>query len=340
MEVSASVFRNILYAAASRDADLGVLCDKIGIHPSDLDKSQKRFGIDLVEMAFQHSIELTDDPLFGLHIGEKVDFSAFGIVGFVMKSSPDVVTALKRGCYYNNLASGIIKVGFETDEEVGIFRTAALPLIRENYRLTTRNGVEETMSFIVKAVQKLSGKNILPRAVHFAFPFPKEHIKEYERIFPCALFFGKSKNVLEYGIQDLKTPVVGYNQGLFELLNIQAQQILDSLSHGESFTKKVRRTIVQGFNHQFPSIESVAAEMNMSVRSLQRKLSAEEGTFKDILDDIRKEFALRYLKNKALSISEVGYLLGFSEPSVFSRTFKRWMGHSPKEYILSYETHI
>jgi len=335
MEVSASVFRNILYAARSKGVDLANLCEKIGIEPSDLDNSEKRFNLVEVDALFEHSIRLTDDPLFGLHIGEQADFSAFGIVGFVMKTSPDVITALERGCHYNNLASGLIKVSFTKNEDEGTFKTTPLPLINENHPLTSKNAVEHTMSFILKAILELSGKKILPQSIGLTFSSQREHHEEYQRIFTKEVRFNNAENVLVYNLKDLKTPVVGYNRDLFELLNGQAQQILDGLSNEESFVKKVRKVIIRKFNHQFPTIDLVADELNLSIRSLQRKLSLEGETFQNILDGIRQEFAVQYLKNKELSISEVGYLLGFSEPSVFSRSFKRWMGHSPKEYLLS-----
>lgn len=335
MEVSASVFRTILYAARSKGADVAGLCKKVGIEPSELDNSEKRFSLSAVDALFKHSIHLTNDSLFGLHIGEQADFSAFGIVGFVMKTSPDVITALERACHYNNLASGLIKVSFTKNEDEGIFRTTPLPLVSKNHPITAKNGAEHAISFILRAIQKLSGKKILPRSTDFTFPTQRENLEEYRRIFTKGLRFNQAENDLIYKLKDLETPVVGYNRDLFELLNTQAQEILDGLSKGESFAKKVRRVIVKKFNHQFPTIDLVADELNLSIRSLQRKLTLEGETFQNILDAIRQEFAVQYLKNKELSISEVGYLLGFSEPSVFSRSFKRWMGHSPKEYLLS-----
>lgn len=252
-----------------------------------------------------------------------------------MKTSPDVITALERGCHYNYLASGLFNVSFIKQGEEGVFKTTPVPIVNENHFLTAKNGVEHTMCFVLRAIQKLSGKSILPQSVNFTFPSEREHLGEYRRIFSTDPRFNSSENSMIYKLKDLETPVVGYNRVLFELLNTQAQQILEGLSNEKSFAKKVRRVIIGKFNHQFPTIDLVANEMNLSVRSLQRKLSSENETFQDILDKIRKEFAVRYLKNKELSISEVGYLLGFSEPSVFSRSFKRWMGRSPKEYILS-----
>ena len=333
MTISVSVFRSILYFAASQGADLTTLCQRIGIEKSELDDANKRFSIDQVDAAFYHCIELTKDSLFGLHIGEKVDFSAFGIVGFMMQSSPDVLTALERGCHYNNLVSELIKASFEKREKEMVFKTRPVSIVNESHPLIAKHGVEETMSFIVNGVQKLAGKKCYPQLVSFTFPASKEHINEYERIFRTTLLFNEPENALIYRLQDLEVPVKGYNKNLFDLLNTQAQELLDNFGNEESFSAKVRKMIISLFNNQFPTIELVAEKMNVSVRSLQRKLKGEEETFQELIDHTRKEFAIRYLKNKELTISEVAYLLGFSEPSVFSRSFKRWMGCSPTQYI-------
>lgn len=69
MEVTASIFRNILYAAQSKGADLSTMCEKIGFKPSELDNSEKRFDLVAVDALFEHGIDLTNDPLFRLHMG-------------------------------------------------------------------------------------------------------------------------------------------------------------------------------------------------------------------------------------------------------------------------------
>ena len=83
---------------------------------------------------------------------------------------------------------------------------------------------------------------------------------------------------------------------------------------------------------QFPTIEQVAANLNLSVRTLQRRLKEEGLTYKIVLDELRKQFALDYIKNKELSVKEIAYLLDYAEPSSFIRTFKRWTGKSPNVY--------
>jgi AraC-like DNA-binding protein len=80
------------------------------------------------------------------------------------------------------------------------------------------------------------------------------------------------------------------------------------------------------------SIEQVARELGMSVRTLQRRLRLEGVSFEEIGDDIRTTLAKSYLRDSGMSISEVSYLLGFSEPSAFSRAFRNWTGTSPQDF--------
>ena len=81
-----------------------------------------------------------------------------------------------------------------------------------------------------------------------------------------------------------------------------------------------------------PSVETIARNLMMNVRNLQRELQAEGTSYQQILDNTRQELALRYLKKLDTPIYNVAFLLGFSEPSAFHRAFKRWMGLTSKAY--------
>jgi AraC-like DNA-binding protein len=79
------------------------------------------------------------------------------------------------------------------------------------------------------------------------------------------------------------------------------------------------------------TLAGVAKALKMSERSLQRRLADEGATFDALLDDVRRQLSLRYLADPAIAVSEVAYLLGYSEPSPFHRAFKRWTGTTPTE---------
>ena len=95
---------------------------------------------------------------------------------------------------------------------------------------------------------------------------------------------------------------------------------------------RVKLSIINLVRPEFPTIDHIAANLNMSVRTLQRRLSEEGASYKSVIDDLRKHFAIQYLKRDDLSIKEIAYLLDYTEPSSFIRSFKRWHEMSPTAY--------
>jgi AraC-like DNA-binding protein len=100
----------------------------------------------------------------------------------------------------------------------------------------------------------------------------------------------------------------------------------------DSAAKRVRAVLTSRIGEDLPDLEHVARHLAMAPRTLQRRLAAEGASYKDLIDLTRREAAERLLADRSLGVAEVGYLLGFSEPSAFHRAFKRWLGVSPLEY--------
>lgn len=99
-----------------------------------------------------------------------------------------------------------------------------------------------------------------------------------------------------------------------------------------TFSRQVRPLIARQLARGQVKVESVAGELNMSRHTLYKKLKEENLTFAGLLEDVRREQALKYMNDRNRTLSEVAELLGFSELSAFSRAFKRWMGKSPAEF--------
>ena len=132
--------------------------------------------------------------------------------------------------------------------------------------------------------------------------------------------------------KQVEEPIITSDYNLLRILVQYANEKLVALEQEQGFYTIVRQSILNLVKPQFPTIEQVAANLNISVRTLQRRLKAEDHTYKSVLDELRKGFALDYVKNKSLTIQEITYLLDYSEPSAFNRSFKRWTGKSPLEY--------
>jgi AraC-like DNA-binding protein len=115
------------------------------------------------------------------------------------------------------------------------------------------------------------------------------------------------------------------------VLETQANDILTRLPPRTGIALEVQRTLasrVAGDTH----IETIARHLAMSARSLQRRLSSEGVTYHALVEEARKEAARRYVARSTLSLAEIAYLVGYSEPASFHRAFKRWYGVTPERF--------
>ncbi|MEE9265906.1 MAG: helix-turn-helix transcriptional regulator, partial [Gammaproteobacteria bacterium] len=99
-----------------------------------------------------------------------------------------------------------------------------------------------------------------------------------------------------------------------------------------SAAMQVRARLTEQLSSGHATQNSVADALHMSLRTLQRRLNDEGTSYKGLLDETRRELAAHYMAETHRSINEITYLLGFSEPSNFSRAFRRWTGKSPSAY--------
>ena len=107
---------------------------------------------------------------------------------------------------------------------------------------------------------------------------------------------------------------------------------LSELPPGDDFVQSVRRAIGESVRHGEPSLSHVARRLAIGGRTLQRRLREYGADFKGLVDDTRRRFALRHLADSEITLTEVAYLLGYSEVSAFNRAFKRWTGSTPSDH--------
>ena len=130
----------------------------------------------------------------------------------------------------------------------------------------------------------------------------------------------------------MKTRFTPNNQRLLSLFDKHAQALLQNQVFTDTYAFQVQQLLIQQLKEESPGIEIVADHLSMSVRSLQLKLKEEGTSYQKILNAVRKNLAIAYLREPKVSKGEIAQMLGFSEISVFSRTFKKWTGKSPSEY--------
>jgi AraC-like DNA-binding protein len=110
------------------------------------------------------------------------------------------------------------------------------------------------------------------------------------------------------------------------------ERILSEMPRESDLITAVRRAIAESMKQGDPKLARVIKQISMSPRTLERRLKEHGVVFKELLDDTRRRFALNYLKGRKHRLTEIAFLLGYSEVSAFNRAFRRWTGSTPLEY--------
>jgi AraC-like DNA-binding protein len=167
-----------------------------------------------------------------------------------------------------------------------------------------------------------------PQEVHFTHATPA-HADAYAPVFQAPVVFASTWNAMRFheGFLALRQPPV--SRYVFGVLSERAEALLKTLESAKTARGQAESLLIPILHRGDIGIDDVAQKLGLSRSTLYRKLKAEGTTFEKMVDELRHKMALHYLDGKKVSINETAYLVGFSEPSAFSRAFRRWTGTSP-----------
>lgn len=180
-------------------------------------------------------------------------------------------------------------------------------------------------------VQWLIGRPIPLEEVRLRIPY-SEAQPRFRRWFKLAPTYGCDLNQLLFPHSILKSPLVQSEATLEEMLETAPYQLAVATTSVDTVSQQVSRAIGHNFRRQLPSMAVVASILNMSESTLRRRLHDEKSTYQRIKDECRRDAAIGYLTVEDLNVQDVAELMGFDEPSAFSRSFKHWTGLAPIEF--------
>lgn len=297
----------------------------------------ERISSDTLHQLMRLAIQTTGDYHFGLHAGEYLTHLP-NILGYVLANCRTLGEAINKYCAFQQISDGVYYSEVIRDNGLVVFKTGSFVL--EDPDMERHMACVHISGHVAyaKALLGTDYHSVKPRHVYFVHTTPKE-TAEYERIFDCPISFNRQINALILDEHILNLPIAYPNPDLLVFFEQHAALSLKELLKGETLTAKVNRLLVQALpGGNPPRIESIAKQLNMSVRSLQNRLKKEDISFSLLLNRIRKEMAMSYLMDRKVSIGEISYALGFAEPSVFHRSFKNWTNLTPTQFREQVET--
>jgi AraC-like DNA-binding protein len=312
-----------------------------GSHPDDIE-AFKREGITLADFAnpdtrIRHrvameqlgrAVERTGNPCLGLHAGERVEPGDFDVLEYAARSCPTLREASHCANRYMYLMHTALEGRLIEERE------------RATWQVSTTDDVPQlpaandfALASACTFARRYTGQRWVLLEVHFRHDQPTD-AGEYARIFDEAkIRLGMPHNALVFMPEHLDAPMSHANPGLQAAFEMHAQTLLERLKRREGVGGRVRQLLVQQLPAGDVSMASLARSLGMSVATLRRRLGDEGTTHSELLDEVRRELAAKYLTDMRLAISEVAFLLGFSHVTAFYKAFRRWShGVTPAEF--------
>jgi AraC-like DNA-binding protein len=326
ISVCVTVLSQMFLYLKSKNVDVDKFLLSIGVEPESVKSPDSQIPIDSYLHIQESAAEYTHDACFGLHMGEYAEAGSWSILGYLMMNCATLGEAMEKSGRYSRIIGNLI-------EATGYLRFTKLKLVFNTPSYApkmSRHCFESTFSSLVRMVRALTGKPLNPSEVTFIYPKP-ELVSEYERVFCCPVLFGQKENSMTVELALGKTPILMANPELLAYFEAFAQDFIINMDRQKEVTRVATKIILAHLDDESLTIQKVAREMALSVRTLQKRLEDEDVIFSDLLKDIREKLAKKYLRED-YTVEQITYLLGFSEPSVFRKAFKKWSGVTPREY--------
>lgn len=187
-----------------------------------------------------------------------------------------------------------------------------------------------TLATLLELGRRGTGLPIKAKLVEFSYPMG--NVKTLEAYFGCRIRTDAKRNRLTLYRSDLDRPFLSYNEELLEILTPALDRTLDEQHSSCTIMETVKWIIKQNLAGGLIDMQSVARDLNISERTLQRRLTAEGTSFKQVLSEARHELALNYLTNPLLDMKEIAFLVGYEDQNSFYRSFRAWEGETPSNW--------
>ena len=297
--------------------------ERAGVDTEQLHDAGARIPLSAMKRLWDLAVEVTGDPCFGVSAGQHVHPTTFHALGYAWLASHTLREALYRFVRFTRLVSTAltlrtIAVGSEVEL---VFESVS------NVSPVSLAAADAGAVALVTMCRTSYGEAFCPLRVRLQRPRPPCE-QQFAALFRAPIAYGAPDNALVFAAADLDRVLPTGNA---ELARAADEVILRYLARfdREDVVTQARMQLMELLPSGQTSAQRVAEALHLSVRSLQRKLSGHGTSLARLREDTRRELANQYVRNSRLSVGEITYLLGFSEPASFTRAFHRWNGMSP-----------
>lgn len=272
--------------------------------------------------------ELGGDPLFGLHVGERARLSTFASYGLVLCACDSFRAAARQTMRFEGLAHDLGRSHIEEHGTIAHYRWSS-PWLTPS---SSRHLAESVMAGILGFANWLAHAHLPVIDVAFAHAAPDATLMPaYERLFGAPVHFDAPYTGARFPASVLDRPVPNADPSLFGVLASHAERLLAARAQPATrgIADAVRAQIAGNLAQDRARLADVAAALGCTPRTLQRRLAEAGTSYQHELDAIRRQLVEPYLRDPAITLTEVAFLLGYREQSSFNHAFRDWHGTTP-----------
>ena len=323
LRASAQWFCYILDAISWAGLDAAAIADEVGLDQADLSNPEATVSDEYSHLLLAAATRHSGDADFALRAAKHQSVTALGALGYAMMSSADLRSALKLAVHYSTALTQAVSCQIQVSNGQCRVEFPVKPYTPQ----VARQPQEFMVTAVLTYMNWLVGRPLRLKEVAFMHPRPKS-IDRHIDAFGLVPVFSAAHPAISFEESDLDLPVVTADQSIAPLHQRFAEERSLSIGH-PTHIQQTRRCIISALANGKHAIIDISRQLNISERSLQRHLSDEGTNFNTLLDSIRRDLLVLYLRDSQMPFKEVATRLGFASHSSFSRAVRRWHGKSP-----------
>jgi len=270
--------------------------------------------------------QVSSDPLLGLAIGREYHLARYGIWGFALMSAPSANKAMEVALNYILLAYSYFDYRIvRENSQIWLESTSIADFDGCKQMMADRE-----MSAVVLIFEEITGRNDIVKKLGFPSDFEGD-VELYKEFYQRPVTLDGDCYKIYFDQSLLELPLPKSDPETFEICCERCEKLQTTLLNQGKTSETIRKIILHN-PREVPDIEEVARILNISSRTLRRRLKIEGSGFKELLQETRYELAKSYLVDTDIKIEEISDLLGYNDSGNFTNAFKRWSGCSPSNY--------
>ncbi len=306
----------------------GEILRNVKLTVDEVHSPKSRISLAELMTVCKNAIRLSNDPQLPYRVGTSIHITAYGMYGFAILCCPDFRKAMAFAELYHALAAPLATIEFI--EEDGVARWVIEPNARaaadpQVYRFIT----EMQIGIHISLMRDIMGPAFIPDRINLAYPEARDFGLPVDQI-GCHLSFASDTNQMIFKSAWLDQAANLGNRTTYPAVVALCDELLNDLKSRVGVAGKIRALLIQDMTNP-PTLAAIAKLLEVSDRSLRRQLREQGISFRGLLDELRMQIALKYLRTTRLANEDIALALGFSDAANFRRAFRRWTNKSPSE---------